>query len=403
MDMIQTGKRKNNSAGKGFIFLPLVIVFSVFFLTVGVSLALLKNQTSSLNNIFSTVKTVYTLHYNANGASGSVADDTKSVFGDTDSTEFTAKDSTGLTYEGYTFLGWADSVAEATSNAAAGSAHYVPGDATSGKVTVQAGSPDNYEKTVYAVWQKNVTVTLEYDTKGGSPATIQGESYQLQPTENSKSFTVTMTDVTREGFDFKGWTDESSATTAKAEYAPGSQVTLTRTAPTLKLYAVWEENTVEKTFTLSFDANLPEGITGTNVSVPAQKGPFTATTSSYTFTEIGTAADANQNSTGLVFLGWSLSADDSTVVLEPSDTTYTTEQESTTLYAVWGYKYYLRFSRNVSDGSVGKYLRSNNTLVNNTDDDMIEVQFQATASPTTVSLMSLYDNSGYQYRRTDMF
>lgn len=81
---------------------------------------------------------------------------------------------------------------------------------------------------------------LTYDANGGSGAPA-AESHNYNTT-----FTLSSTVPTKEGYEFKGWATSDSATTA--DYQPGSSYTMPP-GDTI-LYAVWEQLTIVKIYTL---------------------------------------------------------------------------------------------------------------------------------------------------------
>jgi uncharacterized repeat protein (TIGR02543 family) len=151
--------------------------------------------------------TSYTVSYNVNGGTGTIASQTK----------WHGKDLTITSAEptktGHRFIGWALTKA----NADAGSWYYAPGS-TCGK---------NEDLTLYAVWKAN-TYKVTYDANGGT-----GE-----PTEQTKVYgsTLKLSSVkpTRADYTFKGWATSASGA---VDYAAGDNYTANAG---VTLYAVWE-------------------------------------------------------------------------------------------------------------------------------------------------------------------
>ena len=163
----------------------------------------IKNGDCSITLYAQWKKNNYTLTYDANGGSNPPS-------AQSGSTSYTVS-STKPTRSGYTFLGWAKS-------SSATSASYTAGD----KITLTANT------TLYAVWEKNATYTLTYNTNGGStPPSAQS---------GSTSYTISSTKPTRSGYTFLGWAKSSSATSAS--YTAGDKIILTASTT---LYAVWEK------------------------------------------------------------------------------------------------------------------------------------------------------------------
>ena len=168
------------------------------------------------------------LYYNANGGSGAPSTQSDSIYASSasGSKSFTIS-STKPTKSGYTFLGWSTS-------SGASSASYQPGST----ISVSYGS----SKTLYAVWeQTKYTSTLNFSANGGS-----GAPSSLTDTHTSTSahtFTIPSTKPTRPDYDFLGWSESSSATTAS--YQPGGTISVGYNS-SKTLYAVWTLSAVDR-------------------------------------------------------------------------------------------------------------------------------------------------------------
>lgn len=131
--------------------------------------------------------------------------------------------------------------------------------------TLASGNASNYQinfsnKLVFAArfgedtpagnYQANVTLSLAatpatvtsysvtYNANGGSGTTPTTQT--ADSIETSYSFTAAeQGSLTKSGYDFLGWAESSSAATA--QYAVGSTITLTQSAPNKTLYAIWEK------------------------------------------------------------------------------------------------------------------------------------------------------------------
>ena len=150
----------------------------------------------------------YTVSYNVNGGTGSIASQTK-----THGTDLTLTSSVP-TRTGYTFVGWSESKS-------AGSAEYISG----GKFS------KNADTTLYAVWKIN-TYTVKYDLNGGTG------SIASQTKTYGTDLTLTSSVPTRTGYTFVGWSESKSA--ESAEYISGGK--FNKNANTT-LYAVWKVST----------------------------------------------------------------------------------------------------------------------------------------------------------------
>ena len=152
------------------------------------------------------VPKTYTVSYDANGGSNAPGTQTK-----TENIALTLAN-TIPAREGYTFRGWATTPTATT-------ADYQPG----GSYTANAAV------TLYAVWEKD-SYTVSYDANGGTGA----------PSSQVKKYGETLklrTEIPiRSGYDFLGWAESSTATSATylagVNYSENAGITL---------YAVWRE------------------------------------------------------------------------------------------------------------------------------------------------------------------
>lgn len=158
--------------------------------------------------------------------------------------------------------------------------------------------------------ENDYSYTLAYNANGGSgaPSNQTGTSVGTSP---SYTFTVSSTVPTRTGYNFLGWSESSTATSAS--YTGGSSITVT-SAGTTTLYAVWKI----KTYTVTY--NKGSNGTGTNV------------TDTKTYGVALTLKGAIFTRTGYTQTGWATSDGGSkTYNLSAS---YTTDA-SVTLYPFW--------------------------------------------------------------------
>ena len=157
----------------------------------------------------------YTITYNANGGTG--APGSQSYYYGNNiilSTTIPIK-------EGYEFLGWS------LSNAAT-SASYQPGQTWSGT------NASNY--TLYAVWEK--TITLMYDANGGynSPSS---QTVTIYNSDINPTFIITSDIPLKNGFKFLGWGLHELDT--EVSYSASDEIILSES---LTLYAIWEAQNV---------------------------------------------------------------------------------------------------------------------------------------------------------------
>ena len=162
----------------------------------------------------------YTVTYNANGGSGTMADTAKYAEGATASVmknTFTAP-------SGQVFLGWST-----TAN---------------GPVEYYANSQLKIEKqnvTLYAIWgDKDSTVTLTYNAnyEGANPATNTINSIKNNAKVTLKQFTELF--PARDGYQFTGWNTQADG--SGTSFAAGREARVDKVKPNV-LYAQWEQLT----------------------------------------------------------------------------------------------------------------------------------------------------------------
>ena len=157
----------------------------------------------------------YTVKFNANGGTGTMANESF-VYG-------TAKALTINTFTktGYTFVGWAKSSSATTSV-------YDDGEEVSNLTTTSGGTVN-----LYAVWQAN-SYTIKFNKNGGS-----GSMSNLSMTYGTAK-ALTANAFQRVNYRFIGWATTSSATTAT--YTDKQSVNNLTSTPdaVVNLYAVWK-------------------------------------------------------------------------------------------------------------------------------------------------------------------
>ncbi|MGI5990541.1 MAG: InlB B-repeat-containing protein [Lachnospiraceae bacterium] len=160
----------------------------------------------------------YTVHYDANGGSGEMADQTITVG------ENTALTTNAFTRSGYTFTAW--------NTAADGSGtFYYDG------VEVMDLAQADESVTLYAQWEKSTpkTYTVHFDANGGS-----GEMAD-QTITTGVSTALTANAFSRSGYTFIGWS--TGADGNGIYYADQAQVKDFKQADSnVTLYAQWEQN-----------------------------------------------------------------------------------------------------------------------------------------------------------------
>ena len=215
--------------------------------------------------------------------------------------------------EGYTFRGWTDSPSKEE-----------PLYADEQEITLS----DNIE--LYAVWQKTeippdeekkFTVTFYANAPDG---TVANGTMPPQTFTEGLAFALSKNTFSIEGYTFRGWTENASAT--EATYADEMEITLSKN---LELYAVWEKDGTppkdENTHTVTFIANAPQGFTAQG-SMPPQSSEDSW------LTLAKNAFSVPQH----IFKGWATDASSKEVAYEDEEELHNFTYDIV-LYAVWEY------------------------------------------------------------------
>ena len=109
--------------------------------------------------------------------------------------------------------------------------------------------------------------SLAYNANNGTGAPSTQTANNQDTT--SYTFTISSTKPTRTGYDFLGWADSSTATTA--QYSSGTTITLQSSSPSKTIYAVWKSSlfggitTMQAmTSTICSNANIGDSVTLTD-------------------------------------------------------------------------------------------------------------------------------------------
>ena len=260
------------------------------------------------------------LYYNANGGSG--APSTQSYTGtSTSSHTFTISSSTP-TRSGYDFLGWATS-------SSATSASYDGGDTISVSY--------NGSKTLYAVWQQQVTSYTITVYKGNWESFMAIGIDTTEVTASSKTYTVES--GTRFDVDWYGKYDETGSGTnytyvisydggeynmASSLYGSslGDSVTVTKKASYYPASEMTSTTTYTYQYTIKYNANGGSG------------APANTTATSTSTTKSITLSSATPTRSGYTFLGWATSSS-ATTASYSAGSSYSFNYGTTNLYAVW--------------------------------------------------------------------
>ncbi len=227
-------------------------------------------------------KTTIRISFDANGGSGSMSEISAKV-GETavPACSFTAP-------TGHSFSYW--------------TCNLTPYAYYAGDILTESIFP-NDDCTFTANWKAN-PVTLTLDANGGSGGGSETWYYGVS--------NIISTTPTREGYDFLGWSESASATTATYTNSTSFSITSAKT-----LYAVWKLQSV----TLSYNANGGSG------SMPSE---------SLSYTSLPKTLTANAfTRTGYKFIGWGLGSSATAVSL--SDGASITADSWNSVYSAGGY------------------------------------------------------------------
>ena len=180
-------------------------------------------------------------------------------------------------------------------------------------------------------FSRNITVRryiVKYDANGGEGAPTQQIKF------HNKDLTLQTGKPTREGYNFLGWAETASATTA--QYQPGG--TFTKNADTT-LYAVWKI----KTYTITYNANGGSGAPGNQTKTHGVNLTLSST-------------KPTPKNSSYEFKGWSESANGN-VQYQPGATF--TKNANTTLYAIYQLKTYtITYNANGGSGAPGNQTKT---------------------------------------------
>ena len=209
----------------------------------------------------------YTVKLNGNGA-------TSGTMADMNMTYDVSQKIPTNTYvrNNYTFIGW-------NTDKDATSAIYQDGE-TINNLTIE----NNEIVTLYAMWERTITITYDANNGENAPANQQGVMYNAQATASIK---LTEDIPSRIGYSFMGWTDSADSTTVK--YQPGGTYSFSNDTT---LYAVWglekydlivnpnggtwsgsqEEQTIKGDYGLTTEISNPVPPTGHTVTFNGNQG-----------------------------------------------------------------------------------------------------------------------------------
>ncbi len=285
------------------------------------------------------------LKYNANGGSGAPSD--QSYSGTSTSNHTFTISSTTPTKSGYTFKGWA-------TTSSATSASYQPGG------TISVGYKST--KTLYAVWEQNVTNITITVYKGNWASFMLLGVDTSEVTTSSKTYTVqsgTTIDVDWYGASSTTSGSQSSGMVTTTSYSSGCYNIVKATSLTYpgggsdsmtaasggKYYPAEQMISSTSTtyyFTIAYNANGGSGAPGNT-----NGGSGSSTTKSVTL------SSTVPTRSGYTFKGWATS-NTATSAAYQAGSSYSFSYGTTTLYAVWQqntYTCYLNFNANGGSGA----------------------------------------------------
>ena len=170
---------------------------------------------------------------------------------------------------------------------------------------------------VYTFTRDTKTFTLTYDANGGSGAPAAEEKTL---TGNSATFNISSTEPTRQGYTFKGWAENKTASSPQYTHNGANSTAKTIAISQNKtLYAVWQPNATK--VTLTYNGNGNTGGTAP-ASQTVDKG-----------TDVTISGKGTLERDSYEFLGWNTDPNATTADWAANDKMRL--NENTTLYAVW--------------------------------------------------------------------
>ena len=252
------------------------------------------NAASNLTVYAKWTPQVYVITYNANGATGSPSRATDSfTFG---GTPISLPDKTGMTYAGYTFVGWSET--------------------SSGAAVVNPYSPTQ-TRTLYAIWE-GISYSISYNVNGGTGSVVDA-------TYTTGAAGVTLNNgssLTRSGYNFAGWKNVGGTTVSGSAYTPTDNVTL---------YAIWTPKSIAVTY--------DKGIATTTTAFPSNT---TVAFGANLTLSSGIDVSTTISSTNYLFAGWAING----VTYKSGDTYRVSSEAPITVTAQWLRLFDVRYNVN---------------------------------------------------------
>ncbi len=302
---------------------------------------------------FDSTATKYTVIYDHNNDTGSV---TTVETVDTALSTTLGKDASGKIItpqkEGYKLIGWAATAADA---------ELADEDRTklldSSEFTTDLAGGTN-TITVYAAWEQVYTVNFDknYVITAGENTVVFSEYADLA--EGGTTYSIPSVEVSRDGYKFIGWSNDSILTENSTIYAENSDVTnAIANGKVITLYAVWEElyhvvydlgGTVNVTITALGETIIKNGITTYTHHVDLN-GASSLTYDSYTLIEL------DHTNTTYVDYDWYEKESDETYTLLSKENPFIITSGNNKyyyIYALWTQAYSIVFNGNEGTSNI---------------------------------------------------
>ena len=312
---------------------------------------------------------LYTVTYNANGASGSVPVDHNTYLQGAQVTVLGNIGGPPLVKTGYTFVGWN------TQAGGGGTAYVVDATFSMGSSNVM----------LYAQWTNNPTFTVTYNANGATSGNPPND-----PNNYQSGATVTVLGnigtipLARTGYAFVGWNANWDG--SGTSYSQGSQFAITAT---MTLYAQWAP-----TYTVTYNGN---GNTGG--SVPIDSNVYLQGAS------VSVMGPASLSRAGWNFAGWSPNAN-RTPPIYTQGQQFAMGNANVALYAVWtlnGYTVYAATTDGLSVSSNGGLTWINYTTANGLGSNTVYDVYAVSGSSiyaATASGLSTYNGTSWANQTT---
>ena len=246
-----------------------------------------------------------------------------------------------------------------------------------------------YVITVYADWNKAYRVRYDFNGGKSGSSNYQNVDFDLPPDQTGTySFDGSIV-PSRAGYTFRGWASDNSNDPSKQLTSLDLETDFVLTYNEYKyklykaVYAIWEENV----YTFTYVANLPSGVTNSNVSDVTETKTYSEVSGGYSFTPQAPTAD------GCSFLSWTLEYDvNGTPYSSIRNTTaqyrvdanliINSQTRQFTMTASWKKLYKLNFDPNAGGDTVAYALSHSDTITSSNFDANGDYTFSFSTAPT---------------------